>query len=79
MITHEEWASLLAGAAEPVIDGLTAGGWAERLKVSDLRATRWVKDGLEAGWLEHVTIVRPTISGFQRRTVGFRVNPREGE
>lgn len=78
MIGYEEWAALLAGATEVATDGLTARGWSERLGIPYQRTGKWVADGLAAGWLEKVTIVRPAITGISRRTIGFRVKPREG-
>lgn len=78
-ISHEEWASLLSGAEMPVCaDGMTARSWAAKLHISEDRARRWVREGLDAGYMERVPIEFTDIAGRTMRGIGFRVKPREG-
>ena len=77
-ITYEEWLAALSGVAGPVDDGLTAGGWAAKLGLTRERGSKWVRMGLENGWLKQVTILVPHLGQDPRRTPGFRLVAKEG-
>jgi hypothetical protein len=72
-ITVEEWLSALDGLDKPATDAYTIMAWQEKIGKGRLPTNRWVRTGLEQGWMERAPTIVTSITGGTRRMVGFRL------
>jgi hypothetical protein len=72
-ITYEEWLAALKQIRKPSKDTMSATKWKARLGFSWFRTSAWIHNGLSHGWLERAPTTTETVSGVERRIVGFRL------
>jgi len=72
-ITLSEWLAALEKQSVPSHDAKTICGWAQHLGISNFVATKWVRIGLQNGWMRRVTIEIELLTGGSRRIIGFEL------
>jgi len=72
-VIYDLWLATLNNKARPSKSALTAHQWEARLGVSRVETRKWIRDGLERGWMERAPTTIVEITGRQRVGVGFRV------
>lgn len=74
-ISHEEWQEAINQGQERIYDdALTVAEWAKRLGMHVRKASAWIRQGLEQGWMERVLIQRERVTGQLARNIGFRLS-----
>ena len=71
--TYEQWRLALERIDSPSADAMTVAGWGKKLGISKQRASDWLREGLEHGWVERAKVCIESITGTTRNLVGFRV------
>ncbi len=73
-LTYDQWLSALDDAA--LVDGkgaLSTDDWKERLGVGRHVADRWIRRGIEEGWLEMIWVRKPDRTGVVRPRPAYRL------
>ena len=71
--TYEQWRLALERIESPSADAMTVAGWGKKLGIPRQRASDWLRDGLERGWVERSRVCVEDLAGTIRNLVGFRV------
>lgn len=78
IITMEEWLQAITRSTEPSQDAYTVAQWSDKLGMNVHKASRWVRTGMDNGWIETAPVVVTELNGKQRRIVGFRLTNKPG-
>ena len=71
--TYEQWIAALDSISAPSDDAMTIGQWAGKLGHGRAYAAKWVREGLDGGWMERAPMRIAVLIGGTRIATGFRL------